>query len=104
VKFISKIRTPRVVAAVTAASILIALAPASQAQSGASQFRIGVEGQVPVICRVSVDAVQVDPSDGTAALGNLKEFCNNARGYQVVADYAPALAARAWWSTVLKSP
>lgn len=85
-------RKSRIAAAVAAASIMVALAPASQAQSGTSQYRIGVEGHVPVICRVSVDAAQVDTGAGTATLGNLNEFCNNARGYQVVADYAPALA------------
>lgn len=87
-----QIRPSRIAAAVAAASIMVALAPVSYAQSGTSQYRIGVEGHVPVICRVAVDAAQADTSTGTSSLGNLNEFCNNAHGYQVVADYSPVLA------------
>lgn len=87
-----QVRSSRIAAALAAASVMVALAPASHAQSGASQYRIGVEGHVPVICRVAVDAAQVDAGAGTASLGNLNEFCNNAHGYQVVADYSPVLA------------
>lgn len=82
-------RISQVAAAVAASAMMIAMAPASQAQT---QYAIGVQGYVPVICRVSLDASQVDANNGTASLGQLKEFCNSARGYQVVADYAPALA------------
>ena len=88
-KFLNK-RTSRFAAAIAASAMMVALAPASQAQN--AQYRIGVEGHVPVICRVSLDASVVDASTGTATLGQLKEFCNNARGYQVIADYAPTLA------------
>ena len=84
-----QVRPSRIAAAVAAASIMVALAPASYAQSGTSQYRIGVEGHVPVIC---LDAAQADTSTGTSSLGNLNEFCNNAHGYQVVADYSPVLA------------
>lgn len=85
-------RIAKIAAAVAASAVLVAMAPASYAQGGASQHRIGVEGYVPVICRVSVDANQIDTGAGTASLGNLNEFCNNARGYQVVADYSSVLA------------
>lgn len=68
------------------------MAPASYAQGGKGQHRISLEGYVPVICRVSVDANQIGTGAGTASLGNLNEFCNNAHGYQVVADYSPVLA------------
>lgn len=85
-------RIAKIAAAVAASAVLVAMAPASYAQGGSSQYRIGVEGYVPVICRVSLDANQIDTGAGTASLGNLNEFCNNARGYQVVADYSPVLA------------
>ena len=80
------------IAAVAASAVLLAMAPASYAQGDAGQYRIGVAGHVPVICRVSVDANQLAPNAGTTSLGNLNEFCNNARGYQVVADYSPVMA------------
>lgn len=85
-------RIAKIAAAVAASAVLVGMAPASYAQGGASQYRIGVEGHVPVICRVSVDANQVANASGTASLGNLNEFCNNAHGYQVVAEYSPVLA------------
>lgn len=87
-KFAHK-RISQVAAAVAASAMMVAMAPAAQAQA---RYEIGVQGYVPVICRVSLDASQIDVNSGTASLGQLKEFCNNARGYQVVADYAPALA------------
>ena len=74
------------------AAVIVAMAPASYAQGGAGQHRISLEGYVPVICRVSVDANQIGTGAGTASLGNLNEFCNNAHGYKVVADYSPVLA------------
>lgn len=88
-KNVAQSRLSLIAAAVAASAALVA-APAASAQAGASQFRIGVEGYVPVICRVSVDAEQVTGS-GTTSLGELKEFCNNAHGYKVVADYSPVL-------------
>lgn len=90
-KNVAQSRLSRIAAAVAASAALVALAPAANAQAGASQYRIGVEGYVPVICRVSVDAAQVTAT-GATSLGELKEFCNNAHGYQVVADYSPVLA------------
>lgn len=83
-------RVSQVAAAVAASAVMIALAPAGHAQ--AARYQIGIEGHVPVICHVSLDAGQVDANAANASLGQLKEFCNNPRGYQVIADYAPALA------------
>lgn len=90
-KNVLKNRLSQIAAAVAVSATLVAFAPVANAQAGTSGYRIGVEGYVPVICRVSVDAAQASNS-GTTSLGELKEFCNNARGYQVVADYSPALA------------
>ena len=78
-----------------AATLTAAIAPANGFEPsvavGASQFTIGVVGYVPVICRANVDASMVAPVAGTVSLGTLKEFCNSPSGYQVVADYSPAL-------------
>lgn len=60
--------------------------------AGSAEYRIAISGHVPVICRVQVDETMVAPSTGTVSLGTLKEFCNNANGFRVVADYSPALA------------
>jgi hypothetical protein len=65
--------------------------PVVTAQSG--QYSIGINGFVPVICRATVGSTSV-PTTGTSVdLGGLNEFCNNANGYEVYADYAPALAS-----------
>ena len=90
-KNVLKNRLSKIAAAVAVSATLVAFAPVANAQAGTSGYRIGVEGYVPVICRVSVDAAPASNS-GTTSLGELKEFCNNARGYQVVADYSPVLA------------
>lgn len=72
--------------AAVAAAIVAAPAIASEP---AAQYRIGISGEVPVLCRVSVDAALVPDSAGRVSLGTMKEFCNNPHGYQVVMEYAP---------------
>jgi len=71
-----------------AAAVAMAGAPAI-ASEGAGQYRIGLSGQVPVLCRVSIDAALVPAGPGRVSLGTMKEFCNNPHGYQVVLEYAP---------------
>jgi hypothetical protein len=61
--------------------------------TNSSQYAIGINGFVPVICRATVGVTAV-PTTGTSVdLGGLNEFCNSANGYEVYADYAPALAS-----------
>ena len=77
-----------------ALSILAALAAAfvaapAIASEPAAQYRIGISAEVPVLCRVSVDAALVPDGAGRVSLGTMKEFCNNPHGYQVVMEYAP---------------
>lgn len=77
--------------------VLAALFAASPAlangigQDGAAQMRIGITGQVPVICRVSLDAAVLSDADGRAQVGTMKEFCNNPSGYRVVMNYPSAM-------------
>lgn len=60
---------------------------------GASgSFSLSIRGFVPVICRANVQATQIQPKEGSVSLGTLNEFCNNARGYEVWADYSPGLS------------
>lgn len=56
-------------------------------------FSLDLEGVVPVICKVSVNATQAPANTGHVDLGTLSEFCNNPGGYQVWVDYSPQLAA-----------
>lgn len=84
-------------AMVTSAAAMTLLASASMADaaaplSGASQMSIDISATVPVICRTQVVGNPITTAPGTIQLGALSEFCNNARGYRVVADYSPSLA------------
>ena len=82
-----------------AVAVLALTAPATGALQGVTtdsgDIRIGISGYVPVICRTSLEAQTVTPVDGRAALGALREFCNNPNGYAIQADYSPALAGGA---------
>lgn len=57
-------------------------------EGGTVEMRIGVSGQVPVICRVSVDRAAIPGDAGENVIGILSEFCNNPHGYRVVMDYS----------------
>jgi hypothetical protein len=52
-----------------------------------AQHEIGIQGTVPLSCRV---ALAGELTSGSTAV--LREFCNNSSGYQVVADHSPDLA------------
>ncbi|HWU72266.1 MAG TPA: hypothetical protein VN137_02205 [Sphingomonas sp.] len=84
--------------ALSAAAVALACAATSgQAKSGqqtsrTSGYAVEISGVVPVICHAETDVAVVPPGPGEVSLGTLKEFCNNPNGYEVYADYAPALA------------
>jgi len=61
------------------------------ARVGGAEFRIGIVGEVPVICRVSLDTTVLSDVDGRVSLGTMKEFCNNPTGYRVVLEYPAAM-------------
>lgn len=61
------------------------------ARDGGAEFRIGIAGKVPVICRVSLDTTVLADVDGRVSLGTMKEFCNNPTGYRVVLEYPAAM-------------
>lgn len=88
-------RAYHIIAALAASSAvaLPADAIAPGVAVGASQFTIGIQGFVPVICRANLDASVIAPTSGVTQLGSLREFCNAPNGYRVVADYSPALAS-----------
>lgn len=62
-------------------------AAAEPERNSAVQFQIGITGQVPVLCRVSLEATSVPQTAGRVSLGTMKEFCNNPTGYRVVMEY-----------------
>jgi hypothetical protein len=68
-----------------------AVSPNVDVNSG--QYSIGISGFVPVICRASVGATSTPVAGSNINLGGLNEFCNSPNGYEVYADYSPALSA-----------
>lgn len=87
-------RTIRKIVAVGLLTIaaLPALAADGSLNVGRSDTTIRITGFVPVICHARVTASMVNATPGTVALGELNEFCNNAAGYRVYADYSPSMA------------
>lgn len=79
-------------AIILAAAAVPADAGASGLQVGSNRYTINLEGFVPVICRATVDSAMINPTAGTTQLGSLNEFCNDAAGYSVYADYSGSLA------------
>jgi hypothetical protein len=67
-----------------------AVSPNVDLNSG--QYSIGITGFVPVICRASVGATSTPVAGANINLGGLNEFCNSPNGYEVYADYSPALS------------
>ena len=62
-------------------------AAAEPERNSAVQVQFGITGQVPVLCRVSLDATFVPSAAGRVSLGKMKEFCNSPTGYRVVMEY-----------------
>lgn len=62
------------------------------APSTASSYGVELRGHVPVSCHVTGQSAMIDVADDVADLGVLREFCNNASGYNLYLDYAPQLA------------
>jgi hypothetical protein len=64
---------------------LVGLSGLTGAFGNASQS-INIQGEVPLICRVSLSGGSADfGADGTANLGTASEFCNSGSGYRVLA-------------------
>ena len=60
---------------------------AAESYNNSSQHAIGIQGTVPLSCRVSVEGELA-----SGATATLREFCNSSAGYQVLADHSPELA------------
>lgn len=69
------------------------MASASIVHAAPGISSISISGQVPLVCRVSVDntASAMLSSNGNKA--ELREFCNNGAGYRVVASFSKQLSA-----------
>ena len=76
-----------------AAAATVALPTAASGQSPVAGFTIGIEGNVPVVCRASFEASSVAAGAGEISLGKLSEFCNSANGYQLYVEASPELAS-----------
>lgn len=75
--------------AASTAAPAIGVAPGSVAQPGQARFEI--RGFVPVICKTQLSTNFASVTDGVQDLGNLREFCNSPRGYDVYADFSKEL-------------
>ncbi|MBF9151513.1 hypothetical protein [Novosphingobium jiangmenense] len=69
------------------------LGAAGSVQASQGTASITITGQVPLVCRVSVDdsASAMMSANGNRSV--LREFCNNGAGYRVVASYSKQLSA-----------
>jgi hypothetical protein len=60
--------------------------PAQARPNGSGSFRVGAV--VPVVC--GIDAPSLFVTEGSEeAVGSVQEFCNSARGFQIMASYRP---------------
>ncbi|MFY8049040.1 MAG: hypothetical protein ACOVNS_09485 [Erythrobacter sp.] len=60
--------------------------------AAASSYGVELRGDVAVSCHVKGQPAPITVAGGVADLGMLREFCNNAAGYNLYLDYAPAMA------------
>ena len=81
-----------VVKFVSAAFLATALSVTSAAAAQPASFELRISGYVPVVCRATVETPAAPAQGGVMQLGRLKEFCNNANGYEVWIDYSPQLS------------
>jgi len=68
------------------AAAISALAPGFALAKDASRT-ISIQGHVPVVCRATYDAQVGQFENGVVNLGQVREFCNSARGYKVVIEH-----------------
>jgi hypothetical protein len=68
------------------------LAGVVAAPTSATSYGVELRGFVPVSCHITGHSAIVDVTNATADLGNVREFCNNAAGYELYLDYAPHMA------------
>ena len=67
---------------------------ASSAVAAPNTYELRLEGHVPVICRVDLQASGAS-ADHATYLGRMTEFCNSAAGYDVWLSHAQGLSGAA---------
>jgi hypothetical protein len=67
---------------------------ASTAVAAPTSYELRLEGHVPVICRVDLQASSAS-ADQATDLGRMTEFCNSAAGYDVWLSHAQGLSGAA---------
>lgn len=78
-------------AAALALSGIVASGTIANAAPGISS--ITISGQVPLVCRVSVDNTASAMLSANGNKAQLREFCNNGAGYKVVASFSKQISA-----------
>ncbi|GAA4824892.1 hypothetical protein GCM10023232_23480 [Sphingosinicella ginsenosidimutans] len=71
-------------AALAAAAMLVPGAAAAQPAIG----NVRISAQIPVVCNIDSDDFAIDSAMGQAQ-GTVREFCNAAQGFVVMASYRP---------------
>jgi hypothetical protein len=75
----------KIVKRVVLVGTVIGVSGLTAAFGGASQS-VSIQGEVPLICRVSLAGGNADfNAEGQANLGSTSEFCNSGNGYRVYA-------------------
>ncbi|SFJ65995.1 hypothetical protein [Caulobacter sp. UNC279MFTsu5.1] len=76
---------------------------ASSAVAAPNTYELRLEGHVPVICRVDLQASGAS-ADHATDLGRMTEFCNSAAGYDVWLSHAQGLSGAAVYVDGQKIP
>lgn len=89
-------------------AVIAALSFPVQADTGigsSASTTIRIQGYVPVLCRVQLDAAPGLPDEeGIVQLGHADEFCNAPRGYRVVVQHSQDLEGAALISGGVRIP
>jgi hypothetical protein len=68
------------------AAVIALVGAGATAAFGSASQSISIQGEVPLVCRVSLSGGSAQFNEqGLASLGSTSEFCNSGNGYQVFA-------------------
>lgn len=104
-KYIAAAAAAKYIAAAAAALLAISASAEADTGSNTASTIIRIQGYVPVICHVELDAmVSAADEDGVANLGTANEFCNAPRGYRVLVEHPQDLVGAAIISEGVRIP
>lgn len=77
---------------VVLAGLAYSVAPSSASAAASSDGGFNISVTVPVVCDLDAENFQFDPSQNEV-VGQVHEYCNSSRGFQVVASHRPLQAS-----------